>query len=200
MGVPFIPARVMFGTDTMRHSAAKEVTCPYTGMRLVALPALSPDVAIIHVHRADVFGNAQIDGISVSDGDLARAAKHVILTCERLSPTEEIRRDPTRTAIPYFLVDAVCEVPYGSYPGNMAYEYFSDEDHLREWLAAEEDPAALKAFLAKYIHGTADFAEYLQLCGGMARLVELRRRELLIDQELAGARPGNTPAREGGDP
>lgn len=189
MGVPFLPARIMLGTDTMAYSAAKEIECPYTGIKLLALPALTPDLAIIHVHRADVFGNCQIDGISVSDGDLARAAKHVLITCERLVPGEEIRRDPTRTIIPYFLVDAVCEVPFGSYPGNMPYEYFSDEDHLRAWLRAEEDPEELEAFLQRYVLGTTCFAEYLQLCGGLERLRQLRQQELMIDQAIAAGRP-----------
>ena len=188
MGVPFLPARVMLGTDTMAASAAREITCPFTDLKLVAVPALYPDVAIIHVHRADVYGNAQIDGIAVSDLDLARAAKRLIITCERLVPADTFRRQPTRTAIPYFLVDAVCEVPYGGYPGNMPYEYFSDEDHLREWLAAEEDPGALQGFLDRYVYGTADFNEYLAACGGLARLTELRRQELFI--EAAAASPG----------
>jgi glutaconate CoA-transferase subunit A len=181
MGVPFLPARVMFGTDTMAQSAAREIACPFTGAKLVAVPALYPDVAVIHVHRADIYGNCQIDGIAVSDPDLARAAKRLIITCERLVPEDDIRRDPTRTVIPYFLVDAVCEVPYGSYPGNMPYEYFSDEDHLRQWLEAEEEPERLRGFLAKYIYGTPDFDAYLGLCGGTNRMRELRHQELLID-------------------
>lgn len=179
MGVPFLPARIMFGTDTDRYSAAKDIVCPFTGKKLVALPALYPDVAIIHVHRADRYGNAQIDGISVSDWDLARAAKKVILTTERLVSTDEIRSHPERTAIPYYCVDAVCEVRYGSYPGNMPYEYFSDEDHLKEWLAADSSPETLKPFLEKYIYGTKDFSEYLELCGGERRLEELRKLEFL---------------------
>jgi len=179
MGVPFIPSRIMFGTDTAKYSAAKEITCPFTGKRLLALPALYPDVAVIHVHRADRYGNGQIDGISVSDFDLARAAKVVILTTERIIPEDTIRSDPGRTIIPYFCVDAVCCVRYGSYPGNMPYEYFSDEEHLREWLAADSRPETLRPFLDKYIYGTRDFAEYLELCGGEERMAELRRLELL---------------------
>ena len=180
MGVPFLPARVMLGTDTQAYSAAKEIFCPFTGIKLLAVPALYPDLAVIHVHQADVYGNARIEGIGVSDFELARAAKRLIITCERLVPPEEIRRQPTRTSIPYFLVDAVCEVPYGSYPGNMPYEYFSDEVHLGQWLEAEEDPAVLAAFLDKYIYGTRGFADYLELCGGSQRLQQLRRQELLI--------------------
>ncbi|MGE5585745.1 MAG: CoA transferase subunit A [Bacillota bacterium] len=179
MGVPFLPTRVMFGTDTGKYSAAREITCPFTRKKLLALPALYPDVAIIHVHRADKYGNAQIDGISVSDLDIARASKKVILTAERIVSDDIIRGDPTRTGIPYFCVDAVCEVRYGSYPGNMPYEYFSDEDHLREWLAADSGPETLRPFLDRYIYGTKDFPEYLELCGGKRRMEELRRLEFL---------------------
>src|SRR5207245_213921 len=180
MGLPFLPARSMLGTDTFRRSGARESACTFTGERLLALPALYPDIAAIHVHEADRYGNARLRGTSVADLDLARAAKRLILTCERLIVNDEIRRDPTRTVIPFFCVDAVCEVPYGSYPGNMPYEYFSDEQHLCAWLAAEEDPQRYREFLDKYIYGVQSFAEYLQRCGGLERLQELRRQELML--------------------
>ena len=179
MGIPFIPARVMFGSDTMRYSAAKTTLCPFTGQKLLALPALSPDLAIIHVHRCDMYGNSQIEGISVSDADLARASKKVIITAEEVVSQDVIRKDPTRTIIPGFCVDAVVEVKYGSYPGNMPYAYFSDEDHLREWLSADTKPETLQPFLEKYIFGTKDFSEYLELCGGQAKMDRLRRLEFL---------------------
>ena len=79
-------------------------------------------------------------------------------------------------------MDAVCEVPYGSYPGNMAYEYFSDEKHLCQWLQAEKDLNEFRKFLDSYIYGVNNFAEYLQLCGGLERLRELRRQEFLLHQ------------------
>ncbi len=180
-GVPFLPARTMLGTDTMRQSAAKVIQCPFTGETLVALPALHPDVAVIHVHESDRFGNARIRGTTVADLDLARAARALIVTCERLIPDDEIRREPDRTAIPFFCVDAVCEVPYGSFPGNMPYEYFSDEDHIRAWLTAERDPETHRAFLDRYILGVATFDEYLARCGGLERLRTLRGREFLLD-------------------
>ncbi|HHY16652.1 MAG TPA: CoA transferase subunit A [Firmicutes bacterium] len=178
MGVPFIPARVMFGTDTFKYSAAKEMICPFTGKKLLALPALYPDVAIIHVHRSDKHGNAQIDGITVSDFDVARAARKVILSAERIIENDEIRKEPSKTLIPYYCVDAVCHVPYGSFPGNMPYEYFSDEDHLKEWLSADGHASTLEPFLSKYVFGTLDFGEYLDLCGGEERLGQLRSLEL----------------------
>jgi glutaconate CoA-transferase subunit A len=182
MGLPFLPARSLLGTDTFRRSAARVIVCPFTGERLAAIPALWPDVAAVHVHEADRTGNCRILGTTVADLDLARAAKRLIVTCERLVPGDDIRRDPTRTAIPFYCADAVCEVPYGSYPGNMPYEYFSDEDHLCRWLQVEKDPAALREFLDRYVYGVRDFAEYLQLCGGLPRLQQLRQQEFLLDR------------------
>src|SRR5262245_61516524 len=182
MGLPFLPTRSMLGTDTFRRSAAQEIVCPFTGQKLCALPALSPDVAAIHVHEADRYGNCRILGTTVADLELARASKRVIVTCERLVPSDDVRRDPSRTAIPFFCVDAVCEVPYGSYPGNMPYEYFSDETHLRRWLEVEADPDAYRAFLQEHVYGVRDFTEYLSKCGGLPRLQELRRQELLLDR------------------
>jgi glutaconate CoA-transferase subunit A len=180
MGVPFLPARSLLGTDTFKHSAACAVACPFTGETLAAIPALYPDVAAIHVHEADRYGNCRVRGTTVADLDLARAAKKLIVTCERLIPSDEIRREPSQTVIPFFCVDAVCEVPFGSYPGNMPYEYFSDEEHLCRWLEVEADPAAFREFLDRHIYGVRGFAEYLQVCGGLPRLQELRRHEFLL--------------------
>jgi len=178
MGVPFLPSRSLLGTDTFRHSAARRIACPFTGQPIAVVPALWPDVAVIHVHEADRYGNCRIRGTSVADLDVARAAKKLIITCERLISNDEIRRDPTATSIPYFCVDAVCEVRYGSFPGNMPYEYYSDEEHLRQWLNAEKDFDGYRAFLDKYLFGVRDFAEYIELCGGERRLEQLRQQEL----------------------
>ena len=180
MGVPFVPARSLLGTDTFAHSPAKLIECPFTGVKLAAIPALYPDVAAIHVHESDRYGNCRFIGTSVADVELARAAKRVIITCERLVPHDEMRRDPHRTQIPFLCVDAVCEVPFGSFPGNMPGEYFSDEDHLKLWLEVEKDPVAFNQFLDDHVYGVADFAEYLEICGGLRRLQALRQREMLL--------------------
>jgi glutaconate CoA-transferase subunit A len=182
MGLPFLPSRSLLGSDTFRKSAACAIACPFTGERLVALPALYPDVAALHVHEADRYGNCRIRGTTVADLDLARAARKLIVTCERLIPNDEVRSDPTRTVIPFFCVDAVCEVPFGSYPGNMPYEYFSDEAHVRRWLEAEADADSFRRFLDEHLYGLRDFAEYLQKCGGLPRMQELRRQEFLLHQ------------------
>jgi len=177
-GIPFTPARIMLGTDTFARSAAKVIVCPFTGERLVALPALYPDVVLIHVHESDRYGNCRIEGISVADFELARAAKKVIITTERIVSNDKIREAPQRTVIPCTCVDAVCHVPYGCYPGNMPGEYYSDETHLRQWLAAEQDEVEFARFLDKHVYGVPDFAGYLELCGGAARLEELRAIEM----------------------
>ncbi len=183
MGVSFLPGRNLMGTDTFKYSAAKVVKCPFTGQLYTVYPALWPDVSAIHVHEADIYGNARIKGISVADLELARASKHLIITCERLIHNDEIRNNPSLTVIPYYLVNAVCEVPFGSYPGNMPYEYFSDEEHLKLWLETEKAPEEFKKFLKKYIYETKDFNEYLELCGGVQRISELRAQENLIESK-----------------
>ena len=180
MGVSFLPARSLAGSDTFRHSAATQIACPFTGETLIAVPALWPDVAAIHVHEADHYGNCRIRGTSVADWHVARAAKKLIITCERLIDNEEIRRDPTSTMIPFYCVDAVCEVRFGSFPGNMPYEYFSDEEHLRHWLAAEAGTDSYREFLDRFLFGVQDFSEYLEICGGAQRLEELRNEELMV--------------------
>ena len=182
MGVPFLPARGPCSAPTRsRRSAAKVIDCPFTGEQLVALPALYPDVAAIHVHEADRYGNCRIRGTTVADLDLARAAKRLIITCERLIPHDEIRRDPHRTAIPFFCVDAVCEVPYGSYPGNMPYEYFSDEDHLRAWLdGRRRTRIRFGGSWTNTSSGSRTSHAYLARCGGLPRMQELRAQEFLL--------------------
>jgi glutaconate CoA-transferase subunit A len=179
MGVPFLPVRTMLGSDTGRYSAAREITCPYTGGTYLAVPALFPDVAVIHVHQADIYGNAEIQGVSIVDLDLAQAARRLILTTERIVNTEIFRSDPRRTSIPYWLVDAVCLVPYGSYPGEMPFEYGADDAHFTEWLEAERDPEIFETFLEKHIYSTQDFEEYLALACPPERLAQLRASDPL---------------------
>ncbi len=181
-GVPFTVVRCMLGTDTFKMSAAKLVVCPFTGKKLAAVPAIWPDVAVIHVHEADMYGNALFRGISIADMELARAAKRLIVTAVKLVTNATIRANPTATSIPFYLVDAVVEVPYGSYPGNMPYLYFSDEEHLAQWMKVEKDPAAFEKFLDHYIYSVSCFEEYLERCGGLKKLKQLQVLENLVEK------------------
>jgi glutaconate CoA-transferase, subunit A len=165
MGVPFIPVRSMLGTDTFKYSAAKVVECPFTGDPICLLPALILDVGLIHVHRADRYGNCQIDGISGFAAEMARASKTLIVSAEEIIDCDELRCSPDRTIIPYYLVDAVVEAPFGSHPGEMCYEYRRDEQQIREWVEASKKEDTTQAYLQKYIYGVKDHREYLDLIG-----------------------------------
>jgi acyl CoA:acetate/3-ketoacid CoA transferase alpha subunit len=178
MGVPFLPTRSMLGTDTLRYSAAKVIEDPFTGAKVALLPALVLDVALIHVHRADKYGNCQIDGISGFATEMSRACKRLIVSAEEIVPTEEIRKYPDRTIIPYYLVDAVVHAPYGSHPGEMAYLYGRDEPGIKEWVDMSKTAEGSKAYLDKYIYGVKDHDEYLKRIGDerLKRCVELREK------------------------
>ncbi|KYH36362.1 MAG: Acyl CoA:acetate/3-ketoacid CoA transferase, alpha subunit [Candidatus Bathyarchaeota archaeon B23] len=179
MGLPWLPTRVMLGTDTLRRSSARVVEDPFTGRPICLIPACYPDFAVIHVHRCDKYGNAQIDGITIEDVELARAAKRLIITTEEIIPGEEIRRHPDRTAIPYFLVDAVCEVRYGCHPGNMPGLYYFDEEHIAEWLRMSRTDEGVEEYLDRYVYSVEGFEEYIQLIGGKEKMEYLRRLEML---------------------
>ena len=113
------------------------------------MPALFPDVALLHVHRADRFGNCQIDGYPHMDADIARAATTVLVTAEEIVEDEEIRRHPDRTLIPGFMVDALAHVPYGSYPHECYGLYDAEPSHFSEYVAGIQS------------HGVAGVARYL---------------------------------------
>lgn len=183
MGVPYLPARNIMGTDTFKYGAGILSDCPFTGKRLVLLPALPVDIGIIHVHEADIYGNCRFKGIAASDLDLAAASKRLIITTEKLIHNDTIRADPSATRIPYYMVDAVCEVPYGAYPGTMPGEYFSDEDHLKEWMTVEKDAAAFADFLKRNIYDCPDHEAYLNRNGGLKQIMKLRSKELLLTKE-----------------
>jgi glutaconate CoA-transferase subunit A len=183
MGVPFLPALTMLGSDLMGVAGTRTVTDPYTGATLAAIPALFPDVALLHVHRADRFGNCQIDGYPHMDADIARAATTVLVTTEELIPEEETRRHGDRTVIPGFVVDALVHVPFGAYPHECYGLYEADVDHFAEYTAAIDarGPGAVADYLDAYARRPPTFADYLDLFGG-ERLARQRRRAL----ELTG--------------
>ncbi|MDD5304789.1 MAG: CoA transferase subunit A [Elusimicrobia bacterium] len=165
MGLPFLPARTMLGTDTLARSPAKTMKDPFTGMELVLLPALTLDTAVIHVHRADRYGNCQIDGISGFAVEMSRACKRLIVTAEEIVDTEVFRRTPERTIIPYFLVDAVVPAPFGAHPGETCGLYRRDEPHIKAYLEATRSEETTKKYLDEFVHGVKDHAGYLKRVG-----------------------------------
>ncbi len=185
MGVPFMPTRSMMGSGVgeLRRSETQDITCPFTGDSLVLLPALNPDVAIIHVQRADAYGNAQIDGLPFMDPDIAMAATKVILTTERLIDNAQIRRTPDRTRIPFFTVDAVVEVPYGCTPHECYGTYEPFFDHMGAYAKqVSADPlAGAENYLRDYYYEPANWEAYLERVGTAAILDASRRGRSVYD-------------------
>jgi acyl CoA:acetate/3-ketoacid CoA transferase alpha subunit len=175
MGVPFLPISSMLGTDTFNYSAGKVAMCPYTDKKVMLLPALILDCGIIHVHKADKYGNCFLEGISGFALEMARASKRVIITAEEIVDTDEFRTYPDRNVIPYFLVDAVIEAPFASHPGEMPNRYGRDEPAIMEWLKLGKDEEAVDAYLKKHCYDLADHEAYLEMIGGEAKMDELRK-------------------------
>jgi glutaconate CoA-transferase, subunit A len=178
MGVPFLPMRSMMGSDLIGQLPdARVIDCPFTGEKLVLVPALNPDVALIHVQRSDAFGNAQIDGLPFMDIDLAMAANRVILTTERIVSNDQIRRSPDQTKIPFFAVDAVIEVPFGSAPHECYGLYEPLFKHLDLYAdQIRQDPeGSLRSYLERYFYEPKSWTGYLELLG-LDELLDASRR------------------------
>lgn len=174
MGVPFLPILSMVGSDLATGVSLESVTCPYTGSRLAAVPALNPDVALIHVHRADRLGNAQIDGYRHMDADMARAARRVIVSAERIVSSDEIAANPTSTVLPHFAVDAVVEMPFGAYPSECYGLYEADFSHFDAYVTAVKQGGeeAARGYVEANVHGRDGFAGFVESAAG-GRLGEL---------------------------
>jgi glutaconate CoA-transferase subunit A len=164
-GLDYVACKSMLGTDIMNSNPyIKLAEDPFTGKPVCLVPAMYPDVAIVHVHHADRFGNGRIWGPAVNDQSICVAAHKVIVTCERIVDTEDIRTNPYQVVVPHYTVDAVCEVPYGAYPGDMPGMYYFDrrlqERVVRvEWKTAE----STREWYERYILGTKDHFEMIQL-------------------------------------
>ena len=178
MGVPFLPVKFLGGTGTFEYSGAKLIRDPYTGEELCIVPAINPDVGIVHVHQCDVYGNARIFGASTAPKDTAFSSKKVIISTEELIDPAEIKSNPGLTTIPYFCVDAVVVAPFGSYPGTVPGYYASDAEHILElYMAAESEE--MDAYLEKYVYSVASNEEFLEKKVGLAKLMALKERETI---------------------
>lgn len=184
-GVPFLPTRTMLASDVgARIDQTKEMTCPFTDEPLLLVPALNPDVALIHVQRCDQYGNAQMDGLPFMDADIAMAANKVILTTERVVSNDQIRRAPDQTKIPFITVDAVVEVPYGCAPHECygVYEPFLPNLDAYAEMIRTDPEAGVKEYIQKFIKEPDSWSDYLDLLG-MENLVDagIRGRSIYND-------------------
>ena len=178
MGLPYLPTRTALGSDFASGAHFTPITCPFTGERLLAVRALVPDVAILHVQRADREGNAHLWGNLGVVREAALAAKRVILTCEEVVDHELILSDPNRTVIPGFLVSNVVHVPFGSHPSPTQGYARRDDDFYFDYHRQSRSLKGFQEWLQKWVFGAGDHEGYLELLG------KERREKLTPGKEL----------------
>jgi glutaconate CoA-transferase subunit A len=185
MGVPFLPTRSSLGTDIVARWGFPEemrradpalpdrklvvMDNPFNDWgnadKVVLVPAINPDVTIIHVQKADRRGNCRIRGLTFGDVEQAKSARHLIVTCEQLADADELRLEPDRNQIPFIHVDAVVRVPYGAYPTACYQHYDYDPVYLKDYAAAARDDRLFKAYLDSHVRAVADQQGLLDLIG-----------------------------------
>ena len=198
MGIPFIPTRTMLGSDIVKKEgfsaqarksdkkiAPKKLVvmdCPFTGDKIVLLPAIQTDVTIIHAQVVDVQGTVRIYGQNFGDEQQAKCAKKLIVTCEEIVKPEVLRESPEHNLIPFFRVNAIVKVPYGAHP-YACYRYYDyDPEFLRMYHKEAKDDGGFQKFLDEYVLGVSDWRGYLKKIGGEERL-----RKLKADRKLGYA-------------
>jgi glutaconate CoA-transferase subunit A len=166
-GIPFMPTRDHGGSDMELTNRGKMITCPFTGGNIYLVPACHPDVGIVHVQAADMYGNARIFGALCTCPEIAQAANHTILTAEQIIPNDSIRTHPNLTEIPYPVVDAVIEQPFGATPGACYGYYWFDMPHFLEFRTICEDfrrtgnRDALRRYYDTHVFGCECFDDFL---------------------------------------
>jgi glutaconate CoA-transferase subunit A len=193
MGVPFLPTRSGLGTDLIAKwgfsadARARDprlpddkllvVDNPFGGWgeapKLVLVPAINPDVTILHVQKAGPRGTARIEGLTFSDVEQAKSARHLIVTCEEIVETESLRKTPESNQIPYFCVDAVVPVPHGAYPTACYHCYDYDPVYLNDYRTYASDDDAYRQYLDGFVYGVKNHGELLEKVG-QNRLAAIR--------------------------
>ena len=164
-GLPFLPTKTVRGSDFANGEQFGRVTCPFTGEELVAVRALHPNVAILHVQRADSEGNAHVWGNFGVMREAAFAAKRVILTCEEIVDHEVIVSDPNRTLIPGFIVSSVVHVPFGAYPSPTQGYARRDDAFYFDYHKATRSRDGFEQWLEQYVNSVPDHTAFLGLLG-----------------------------------
>ena len=169
MGVPFMPVKSLLGSDILTYASGSGqkkfeiIDNPWNrGEPVVLVPAVTPDVSIIHVQKADPLGNVIMEGFATHEPEMVRASRHAIVTCEELVDTDEIRQDPERTTIAYPHVSAVVPQPWGAYPTSV-YRYYDydGEEITRYQAAARAGGDEYRRYLDEHVYGCETFEAYL---------------------------------------
>jgi glutaconate CoA-transferase subunit A len=166
LGVPFLPTRTILGSDILKiNQGFRSMVCPFSGDRLVMVPAIRPDVAILHLPRADAQGNGQAWGSIGVTKEAALASRRIVLVVEEVVERDVIARDPSRTIIPGFLVDAVVEESRGAHPSPVPGYYNRDHAHYTHYHHATRERRHFLQWLQDWVLGIEDRADYLNRIG-----------------------------------
>ncbi|MFQ6031902.1 MAG: CoA transferase subunit A [Candidatus Zixiibacteriota bacterium] len=188
MGIPFIPVRGLMGSDIINYQTASTekkfeiMNNPWNqGEKVALVPAMQPDVTIVHVQKADEIGNVIIQGIASHEPELIRASRATIVSCEEIVSTNFFRSNSDFTTVPYHHIDAVVEQPFGAYPTSTHRYYSFDVDHIHYYQqCARAGGEEYKAYMNKYIYGCETFEDFLEKCGGISKLDQLKREMLRL--------------------
>jgi len=165
-GLPFWPLDNYAGSSIPgANPSIKSVECPYTGKKIATVPALRPDVAVVHCQRADQEGNAQVWGLYGSQKEVAFASKRVIVAAEQIVGTDVIRRDPNRTLVPGMIVSHVVHEPWGCHPSFVQGFYDRDNEFYVQWDEVSRTPEGYARYLDEMVHGVPDRAGYMKKLG-----------------------------------
>lgn len=167
MGLPYLPVVPIPGIHSTRHGV-EEVTCPFTGQQLHAVPAADPEVTILHAYRGDRYGNIAWPAHRDSDDlDLimASGARRLVVSVDAIVPHEQIAAMPNLTYIPHTKVDMICEAPFGAWPGSCDTRYDEDAEELERWLVAGRDPQAFADYLGRLLAGESHAQMIEELAG-----------------------------------
>ena len=166
MGVPFLPTRTALGSDLFTtNTSLKTITCPFTAERLTAVAAIVPDVAILHVQRADAEGHAHLWGNVGVTREAALASRRVIICAEEIVTPEIISRDPNRVVTPGFRVSAVVHAPWGAHPSPVPGHYNRDHEMFLSYQRESQTPEKFAAWQARWVDGVRNRDDYLASLG-----------------------------------
>jgi len=186
LGLSFIPIKSLLSSEVLARlesgpgaDTVRRMKCPFTGEEYLLLRAIEPDVSLVHVQAADVEGNCHIHGPRWENEEQAKAGRRVIIIAEEIVSTDLMRQHPTRTIIPAHRVEAVIHQPFGAHPTAVYSCYDYDSEHLQLYVEHARDPKRIGDYIEKYILGTRDHAEYLDMVGGQAKLDKLKADPVL---------------------
>jgi glutaconate CoA-transferase subunit A len=166
MGVPFMPARTALGSDLYRtNGGLKTMECPFTGETLTAVAAINPDVAVIHVQRADEYGNAHCWGNMGITREACLAARRIVITAEEIVPPQVISSDPNRVITPGFRVSAVVHAPWGAHPSPVPGYYNRDHACFLDYQTQSRAPEEFSGWQAQWVDGVGNSQDYQALLG-----------------------------------